>query len=163
MLRSLRAGHVTGARSDDDASAVRHAYAGADAAKARIGCVSRSVPDRICTADVERHALDGVADLRGIVWPEQQAAACLRQLAEALRVRVWFHRIHEPDGVNHDVRSAYLAEELVVCRFARVVAAVADHDEDLALVFPGAQVLDAVGNRIVQGRTASGGDRLRER
>src|SRR5580765_8468481 len=86
MTSVRRNGHITGARSHDEAFDARRAHARADVSKTAGRRVDGRVSDGVGTSDIERDPLDGVADLMGVAGPEGDAAASLRELAEALQV-----------------------------------------------------------------------------
>ena len=81
-----RSGHVTGAGSHDDTLGVRRPYARADVSKARGRCIGGRVSHGVGAADIERHALEGFADLVGVAGPERSTAACLGELSEVFQV-----------------------------------------------------------------------------
>ena len=83
-----------------------------------------------------------------------EPSAGFRELSETLRVRVGFNGVHEADRVNHDVGRPHLARGVLEGRLAGVVAAVADDNQDFALVRSPAEIVDAVGDRIVERRPA---------
>ena len=81
-----RRGQISGAGSHDHAFDVRRPYARADVSKTAGRCIGGRVSHGVGAADIERHALEGFADLMGVAGSERGAAACLGELAEAFQV-----------------------------------------------------------------------------
>ncbi len=119
----------------------------------------RRVSHGVTAADVVRDRLERSADDGHVRGLERKTASPVCEMPQRFRVSIERKWIHQRNRIDHDVGGKHLVECLIERQLARVVTAVAQDDERLALEAPMPDFLDGFGERIVKGRSTSRGQR----
>ena len=121
--------------------------------------IRRRVSHGVATANVVRNRLKRSADDGHVRGFERKTAGPVCEMPQRFRVSIERKRIHQRNRIDHDVRGEHLVECLIERQLARVVTAVAQDDERLALDAPVPDFLDSFGERIVKRRSTARGQR----